>query len=79
MAAEFQTIKHMIELECADGVIPLSHVSSQILSKVIEYCEKHVEATANKEGGTPKIFGYDLMNWDHEFVQVDKKTLSDLS
>jgi hypothetical protein len=43
---ESQTIRHMIEDDCADNGIPLPNVNSKILSKVIEYCNKHVHATA---------------------------------
>ncbi|KAE8713484.1 SKP1-like protein 1B [Hibiscus syriacus] len=45
VALESQTIKHMIEDDCADSGIPLPNVTSKILSKVIEYCKKHVEAS----------------------------------
>ncbi|KAK6277925.1 hypothetical protein POUND7_018248 [Theobroma cacao] len=44
VALESQTIKHMIEDDCADNGSPLPNVTSKILSKVIEYCKKHVEA-----------------------------------
>ncbi|KAA8536615.1 hypothetical protein F0562_029093 [Nyssa sinensis] len=37
VALESQTIKHMIEVDCADSVIPLPNVTSKILAKVIEY------------------------------------------
>ena len=46
VAMESQTIRHMIEDECADNGIPLPNVNSKILSKVIEYCNKHVHAAA---------------------------------
>ncbi|OWM63533.1 hypothetical protein CDL15_Pgr019483 [Punica granatum] len=36
----------MIEDDCADNVIPLPNVSSKILSKIIEYCKKHIEFAA---------------------------------
>ncbi|KAF7115919.1 hypothetical protein RHSIM_RhsimUnG0045200 [Rhododendron simsii] len=45
VALESQTIKHMIEDDCADNTIPLPNVTSKILAKVIEYCRKHVEAS----------------------------------
>ncbi|MCP6508470.1 hypothetical protein NL478_27275, partial [Klebsiella pneumoniae] len=38
VAMESQTIRHMIEDDCADNGIPLPNVNSKILSKVIEYC-----------------------------------------
>ena len=47
VAMESQTIKHMIENDCADNGIPLPNVSSKIFSKVIEYFKKHVDASFN--------------------------------
>ena len=77
VAMESQTIRHMIEDDCADNGIPLPNVNSKILAKVIEYCNKHVHAaaadTTNASGG-----GEDLKNWDAEFVKVDQATLFDL-
>ncbi|KAG4973457.1 hypothetical protein JHK84_030602 [Glycine max] len=74
VALESQTIKHMIEDDCADSGIPLPNVTSKILAKVIEYCKKHVEA-ANPED---KPSEDDLKTWDAEFVKVDQATLFDL-
>lgn len=48
VALESQTIKHMIEDDCADSGIPLPNVNSKILSKVIEYCKKHVESLSRR-------------------------------
>ncbi|XP_066327047.1 SKP1-like protein 1 [Miscanthus floridulus] len=77
VAMESQTIRHIIEDDCADNGIPLPNVNSKILAKVIEYCNKHVHAAAedatNASGG-----GEDLKNWDAEFVKVDQATLFDL-
>uniref|UniRef100_A0A0D9VB16 SKP1-like protein n=1 Tax=Leersia perrieri TaxID=77586 RepID=A0A0D9VB16_9ORYZ len=85
VAMESQTIRHMIEDDCADNGIPLPNVNSKILSKVIEYCNKHVHvaaskpsddaaaATANNSTSTD-----DLKNWDADFVKVDQATLFDL-
>ncbi|KAG5060952.1 hypothetical protein AAZX31_01G151300 [Glycine max] len=74
VALESQTIKHMIEDDCADSGIPLPNVTSKILAKVIEYCKKHVEA-ANPED---KPSEDDLKAWDADFVKVDQATLFDL-
>ncbi|CAI0553859.1 unnamed protein product [Linum tenue] len=63
-----QTIKHMIEDDCADNGIPLPNVTGRILAKVIEYCKKHHEA--------PKPDGF--ASWDEDFVKVDQNTLFDL-
>uniref|UniRef100_F6GZT1 SKP1-like protein n=1 Tax=Vitis vinifera TaxID=29760 RepID=F6GZT1_VITVI len=75
VALESQTIKHMIEDDCADNGIPLPNVTSKILSKVIEYCKKHVEAPKPEErSGVDE----ELKAWDADFVKVDQATLFDL-
>ncbi|KAK1422987.1 hypothetical protein QVD17_18280 [Tagetes erecta] len=74
VAVESQTIKHMIEDGCADTSIPLPNVTSKILSKVIEYCKKHVEAPNSDE----KVAEEDLKSFDADFVKVDQSTLFDL-
>lgn len=74
VALESQTIKHMIEDDCADNGIPLPNVTSKILAKVIEYCKKHVESTSSDERPSDE----DLKAWDIEFVRVDQATLFDL-
>ena len=92
VAMESQTIRHMIEDDCADNGIPLPNVNSKILSKVIEYCNKHVHAAAaaaaaSKAGSddvgaaaanSTAASGEDLKNWDADFVKVDQATLFDL-
>lgn len=79
VALESQTIKHMIEDDCADNVIPLPNVTSKTLSKVIEYCKKHVEAQKAAAGDdNKKAAEEELKAWDAEFVNVDQATLFDL-
>ncbi|CAL0311449.1 unnamed protein product [Lupinus luteus] len=75
VAIESQTIKHMIEDDCADNGIPLPNVTSKILAKVIEYCKKHVDAAASEDN---KPNDEDLKAWDADFVKVDQSTLFDL-
>ncbi|KAM3703501.1 hypothetical protein ACB098_04G099700 [Castanea mollissima] len=78
VATESQTIKHMIEDDYSE--IPLPNVASNILTLVIEYCKKHVEAgnpetsycSENEKSDDP------LAAWDAEFVKVDQNTLFDL-
>ncbi|KAJ7978631.1 SKP1-like protein [Quillaja saponaria] len=77
VALESQTIKHLIEDDCADNVIPVPNVSGQILAKVIEYCKKHVEVGDTADNNI-KIDDQTLKNWDAEFVKVDQSTLIDL-
>ncbi|PIA27817.1 hypothetical protein AQUCO_07500027v1 [Aquilegia coerulea] len=74
VAIESQTIKHMIEDECADDGIPLPNVTSKILAKVIEYCKKHVESPKTEDRSVDE----ELKTWDTEFVKVDQATLFDL-
>lgn len=80
VAVESQTIKHMIEDDCADNEIPLPNVTSKILAKVIEYCKKHVEAGSDKDKNVTGVTEKDesLKSWDAEFVKVDQNTLFDL-
>ena len=90
VAMESQTIRHMIEDDCADNGIPLPNVNSKILSKVIEYCNKHVQASpipadsgaaADASSSTSTAAAApaeDLKSFDAEFVKVDQATLFDL-
>ncbi|KAI5315095.1 hypothetical protein L3X38_044271 [Prunus dulcis] len=74
VALESQTIKHMVEDDCADNAIPLPNVESHILAKVIEYCRKHVEFAANDEDKvTVKEFNDDFV---HE-IKTDQSVLFD--
>nr|GEU50287.1 SKP1-like protein 1A [Tanacetum cinerariifolium] len=76
VALESQTIKHMIEDDCADTSIPLPNATSKILSKVIEYCKKRVESNGSKTDD--KSAEDDLKAFDADFVKVDQGTLFDL-
>ncbi|OWM80938.1 SKP1-like protein 1A [Punica granatum] len=82
VALESQTIRHMIEDDCADNGIPLPNVTSKILAKVVEYCKKHVEAAAeskSEDRPSPATAAEDeLKAWDADFVKVDQATLFDL-
>ncbi|XP_059624692.1 SKP1-like protein 1A [Cornus florida] len=71
VAMEAQTIKHLIEDDCADSIIPLPNVSSKILPMIIEYCKKHIE--------TPKSEEDALKTFEADFVKdIDQATLFDL-
>ncbi|XP_020079651.1 SKP1-like protein 1A [Ananas comosus] len=76
VAMESQTIKHMIEDDCAASVIPLPNVTSKILSKVIEYSKRHVDAAAAASAAAAAAAA--VKQWDAEFVKVDQATLFDL-
>ncbi|CAN1226660.1 SKP1-like protein 1A [Linum perenne] len=85
---ESQTIKHMIEDDCAGEAIPLPNVHSKILAKVIEYCnkilakvieycKKHVE-TPKPDAVSTSNADDSLKQWDTDFAKVDQATLFDL-
>ncbi|PIN12484.1 SCF ubiquitin ligase, Skp1 component [Handroanthus impetiginosus] len=85
VAVESQTIKHMIEDDCADNVIPLPNVTGKILSKVIEYCKRQVDAAAvasaakaDDKLASNATTDEDLKAFDADFVKVDQATLFDL-
>ncbi|XP_021714061.1 SKP1-like protein 1A [Chenopodium quinoa] len=82
VALESQTIKHMVEDDCADNVIPLPNVTSKILAKVIEYCKKHVDSpkssSDNAAAAADRQVDDELKTWDADFVKVDQATLFDL-
>ncbi|KAF5202512.1 Skp1-like protein [Thalictrum thalictroides] len=70
-----ETIKNMIEDDCADGIIPIPNVTADVFVKVIEYCNKHV-------GDKKKLFSEkekeELELWDNEFVVLDRDPLYEL-
>ncbi|KAI3738092.1 hypothetical protein L2E82_28110 [Cichorium intybus] len=64
------TITNMIEVECAKPFIPILNVTGDILSKVIEYCQKHAN-TANDDDA--------LRLFDNEFIDMDIAPLANLA
>ncbi|KAL3529950.1 hypothetical protein ACH5RR_009272 [Cinchona calisaya] len=73
VALESQTIKHLIEDNCADTCIPLPNVTSNIFAMVIEYLKKHVATKPSSSDGEES-----LKSFDADFVKVDQGTLFDL-
>ncbi|XP_021756185.1 SKP1-like protein 1A [Chenopodium quinoa] len=72
-----QTIKNLIEdIGESNDPIPLHNVSSTILLKIIQYCNKHVEEENKAESETPN--NDDLKQWDADFLKVDENILFDL-
>ncbi|XP_076907076.1 SKP1-like protein 1A [Bidens hawaiensis] len=69
VAMKSQTIKQMIENGGADTTIDLPQVTGNTLSKVIEYCKKHVEASDN----------VDFKLFDADFMDVDQSALLHLT
>ena len=68
VALQLQTIKLVFGDDCANKEVTVHNVSSSILSKVIEYCKKHVDSGDDD----------DITAWDADFVKVDQATLFDL-
>ncbi|KAI4305646.1 hypothetical protein L6164_029001 [Bauhinia variegata] len=84
-AEQSVTLKDLIEHGCAGDAIPLANVLGEVLAKVIEYCEKHVEYSGkdkkdisrNKNGKS----GNDrrgIQEWEKKFVEVDQSMLIEL-
>ncbi|GMY05355.1 SKP1-like protein [Fagus crenata] len=69
-----QTIKHMIEDDCAQSVIPVPNVKSQTLTRVIEYCKNHVQSSESESESESEA----LQTWDAEFIEVDQTALCEL-
>ncbi|TXG64747.1 hypothetical protein EZV62_011741 [Acer yangbiense] len=65
VALQSQTIRQVFGDDCANKEIPVHNVSSSVLSKVIEYCKKHVDSGDDD----------DITSWDADFVKVDQETL----
>ncbi|CAI0550225.1 unnamed protein product [Linum tenue] len=77
VAMQSLTIKHMhIEGHVdIDGAIPLPHVTSKILAKVIDYCQKEAEADADAGGGDEDV----KRAWEmSDLAGVGEDTLWDL-
>ncbi|GJN29358.1 hypothetical protein PR202_gb17579 [Eleusine coracana subsp. coracana] len=68
-----QTIKHMIEDDCADNGIPLPNVTATILSKLLEYWASSSSTSNNSDDNNNE-----LKSWDADFIKVDQATLFDL-
>ena len=74
VAMESQTIKSLIEDDCANNAIPLPNVTSHILSLVIQYCKEHTSSSDSKSSESNE----ELKAWDTQFINVDLNVLFDL-
>lgn len=77
-----ETIKNMVDDLSADGLgmpIPLSNINLNMLEKIIEYCNYHIEndkpssSTENHKESTN-----DIIPWDVKFCEVEQETLFEL-
>ncbi|VVB00829.1 unnamed protein product [Arabis nemorensis] len=60
VALQSQLIANMVKDGCVDKVISLDKITGETLTKVIEYCKKHVDGGGSKE---------ELKTWDAEFMK----------
>ncbi|XP_011623330.1 SKP1-like protein 12 [Amborella trichopoda] len=79
-----ETIKNIIEDGCttSEKCIPLPNVSSETLSKVIEYLNHHVkdDKRKGKVGEEEKKKAeWELTEWDEKFFSNDMQTLYDIT
>ncbi|GJW91091.1 SKP1-like protein 1A [Tanacetum coccineum] len=74
VALQSKAIKNMIEDDCADAVIPLPKVTSDILSKVIQYCMKHAESSKKTEQAAED----ELKEFDDVFSRYDRPDMFDI-
>ncbi|KAM7258085.1 hypothetical protein ACFE04_013826 [Oxalis oulophora] len=75
------TIKNMMKdvVGFAEDVIPVPNVNSKILSKVIEYCNKHAAESDHDASKAEDIkIADEIKAWDTEFVNLDQNTLFEL-
>lgn len=78
-AALSEIIHFMIEDGCAHGDgIPIPNVTSCILAKVVEYCNKHAADADSRGSSSDTDRKEDLRSFDFEFMNVDRATLYDL-
>uniref|UniRef100_R7W748 SKP1-like protein 1A n=1 Tax=Aegilops tauschii TaxID=37682 RepID=R7W748_AEGTA len=79
VAMESQTIKHMVEDDCANNIIPLPNVKAEIIAMVIKYCKQHVQKhRAEATDSTAKASERDLKTFDKDFIDVEQRILFDL-
>uniref|UniRef100_A0A1D1XIN7 SKP1-like protein n=1 Tax=Anthurium amnicola TaxID=1678845 RepID=A0A1D1XIN7_9ARAE len=88
VAARSQTLKLIIDDGVTGASIPLENVTSGVLPKVIEYCEKHAQVDAKHAAflrpfcdGTElmdTVIDEELNSWDAKFVNVDQATLFEI-
>ncbi|CAN0914029.1 SKP1-like protein 4, partial [Linum grandiflorum] len=79
VATKSNMLKNMIDdlVDCSNDPIPLANVTGQVIAKVIEYCNKHVEEEAKEDGSGGYVFtlsegessNKSLTEWDGSFVK----------
>lgn len=73
IANQSETIKNIIDDGCVEREVPLPNVVGSVLAKVLEYWNRHMSEKEEGEEEKKK-----LMEWDREFVKMEKDELFDL-
>ncbi|KAL3643058.1 SKP1-like protein 1A [Castilleja foliolosa] len=66
---------------CAYAEIPIHNVTGVTLAKVLEYCKRHVDASASKTDDKPSstaVSDEELKTFDTDFVNIHHSMLFDL-
>jgi S-phase kinase-associated protein 1 len=75
-----QTVANMLDDIGADAPITLHNITSKTLSKVLEYCEYHVndpvESTDSDDENENKT--KEISPWDKQFCEIDQSNLFEL-
>ena len=69
VAVQSETVKGLVEDECANNDIPLPNVDSKTLELVLDWCKNHVDM---------KLDGKKLKEYEDKFIEVDQAVLYDL-
>lgn len=71
VAAQLSLIKDLVEDTNADETIPIPNIKTQVLRKVLEYCEKHKAENPSK--GEKSLEGSDLAEFDWKYIDIENQ------
>ncbi|XP_010412453.2 PREDICTED: SKP1-like protein 14 [Camelina sativa] len=69
VARKMQTVRQMIEDDCATNEIPLQKVTGMILAMVIEYCKRHVDDEKKEDDSMSEEEAAKIKEWEAEFLK----------
>jgi len=75
------TVKNMIEDTGASAPVPVPNVNSKVLSKIIEYCNYHVEQdrkAKDADDHAKRQLDDESQKWDKDYINVDQAVLYEL-
>lgn len=74
-------IKNLLDdLDESEAPIPLPNVSSNVLKKVLEWCEQHKKdpEPLQDDGDDTRKKTTEISDWDQKFIQVDQEMLFEI-